>query len=68
MPRYICPSCHEVSEAAGISRFDWCTACGQPLTTHDLVPVRPRVLTGEGGSSGVPEGGVAASYTQGGPQ
>ena len=67
MPRYICPSCHEVSETAGVSRFDWCTACGQPLTTHDLVPVRPRVLA-EGGASGVPEGEVAASYTQGAPQ
>ncbi|HEY1275356.1 MAG TPA: hypothetical protein VGF25_10615 [Thermoleophilaceae bacterium] len=52
MPRYICPSCHEVSESAGISRFDWCTACGQPLTTHDLVPVRPSVLAVE--DSGVP--------------
>jgi hypothetical protein len=44
MQRYLCPSCHEVTEASGASRYAWCTACGQPLSLFDLLPVRPGVL------------------------
>ncbi len=43
MPRYLCPSCHEVTEPSGAARYAWCTACGQPLSLFDLLPVRPGV-------------------------
>lgn len=43
MPRYLCPSCHDVTEPSGASRYAWCTACGQPLSLFDLLPVRPGV-------------------------
>jgi hypothetical protein len=43
MQRYLCPSCHEVTEASGASRYAWCLACGQPLSLFDLLPVRPGV-------------------------
>ncbi len=43
MQRYLCPSCREVTEASGASRYAWCTACGQPLSLFDLLPVRPGV-------------------------
>ena len=39
MARFICPSCHEVVEAAGL-RFAFCSACGGPLTTENMVPVQ----------------------------
>ena len=39
MPRYLCSSCHEAVEMAGTGRFDWCSACGQPLTAEDRLPV-----------------------------
>lgn len=45
MQRYLCPACHEVSEATGASRYAWCIACGQPLSLTDLLPVRPGVPT-----------------------
>lgn len=45
MQRYLCPACHEVSEATGASRYAWCTACGQPLSLTDLLPVRPGMPT-----------------------
>jgi hypothetical protein len=41
MQRYLCPSCHAVTEASVASRYAWCTACGQPLSLFDLLPVRP---------------------------
>ena len=40
MPRFLCSSCNEVSEMAGVGRFDWCNACGTPLTAEDRLPVR----------------------------
>lgn len=40
MPRFLCSSCHEVVEMAGTGRFDWCSACGEPLTAEDRLPVR----------------------------
>jgi hypothetical protein len=40
MPRYLCSSCHEVVEIAGTGRFDWCPACGAPLTAEHRLPVR----------------------------
>jgi hypothetical protein len=43
MQRYLCPSCHGVTEASVSSRYAWCTACGQPLSLFDLLPVRPGV-------------------------
>jgi hypothetical protein len=43
MQRYLCPTCNEVSEAVGASRYAWCTACGAPLSLFDLLPVRPGV-------------------------
>ena len=40
MPRFLCASCKEVVEMAGTGRFDWCSACGEPLTAEDRLPVR----------------------------
>jgi hypothetical protein len=40
MPRFLCSSCHEVVEMAGTGRFDWCSACGAPLTAEHRLPVR----------------------------
>ena len=39
MPRYMCSSCHEVVELSGSMRFEWCTACGEPLSTENMLPV-----------------------------
>ena len=39
MPRYLCSSCHEVVELSGSMRFEWCTACGEPLSTEHMLPV-----------------------------
>ena len=39
MPRYMCSSCSEVVEMSGTGRFDWCSACGEPLTAEDRLPV-----------------------------
>ena len=38
MPRYMCSSCHEVVELSGSMRFEWCTACGEPLSTENMLP------------------------------
>jgi hypothetical protein len=40
MQRYLCPSCHEVTEPSPAARFAWCTACGQPLTLFDALSMR----------------------------
>ena len=39
MPRYLCSSCHEVVELSGSMRFEWCTACGDPLSVENMLPV-----------------------------
>jgi hypothetical protein len=60
MPRYLCSSCHEVVEMAGTGRFDWCSACGEPLTAEDRLPVKllskdsaaPNAAQASGGSVG----------------
>lgn len=39
MPRYMCSSCHEVVELSGSMRFEWCTACGEPLSVENMLPV-----------------------------
>jgi len=38
MTRFICPSCEEVVHAA--ARFAFCSGCGAPLTTENLLPVQ----------------------------
>ena len=43
MQRYLCPSCQAITQASVASRYAWCTACGQPLSLFDLLPVRPGV-------------------------
>jgi hypothetical protein len=45
MPRFLCSNCHEVSEMAGVGRFDWCAACGEPLTAEDRLPVHFGIST-----------------------
>jgi hypothetical protein len=40
MARYLCPSCHEVVESSAM-RFAFCGACGAPVTTEDLLPIKP---------------------------
>jgi hypothetical protein len=40
MPRFMCSSCHEVVELSGSMRFEWCSACGEPLGPEDMLPVR----------------------------
>jgi hypothetical protein len=50
MPRYLCPGCGEVTQLGGTSRFDFCPACGQPLTVEDLMPIRPGILTKQDGN------------------
>jgi len=42
MARYRCPNCHDEvdTEVGGVARVTWCSACGQPLTMLDLLPVR----------------------------
>jgi hypothetical protein len=59
MPRYLCSSCHEVVEMAGTGRFDWCSACGKPLTAEDRLPITslakvpaPAAVQTSGGSTG----------------
>jgi hypothetical protein len=54
MPRYLCSSCNEVVEMAGTGRFDWCSACGSPLTAEDRLPVKilPKRVQTFGGSAG----------------
>ena len=39
MPRFLCSSCHEVVELSGTMRVDWCSACGEPLTPEDRLPL-----------------------------
>ena len=39
MPRFLCSSCQEVVELSGSSRFDWCSACGEPLSPEDRLPL-----------------------------
>ena len=39
MTRFICPSCEEVVHA-GAARFAFCSACGAPLTTENVLPVQ----------------------------
>ena len=52
MPRFLCSSCHEVVEMAGVGRFDWCSACGTPLTAEDRLPVRFVATQASGGLVG----------------
>jgi hypothetical protein len=55
MPRFLCSNCHEVVEMAGTGRFDWCSACGEPLTAEDRLPIRlvkPDAAQASGGTSG----------------
>lgn len=40
MPRFLCSSCKEVVELSGSMRFEWCTACGEPMGPEDLLHVR----------------------------
>ena len=40
MPHYLCSNCHEAVEMSGAGRFDWCSACGEPLTAEDRLPVQ----------------------------
>ena len=40
MPRYLCSNCNEVVEMSGVGRFDWCSACGEPLTAEDRLPIQ----------------------------
>jgi hypothetical protein len=40
MPRFMCSGCHEVVELSGSMRFEWCSACGEPLSRGDMLPVR----------------------------
>ena len=40
MPRFLCSSCHEVIELSGSMRFEWCSACGGPLSPEDRLAVR----------------------------
>jgi hypothetical protein len=61
MPRYLCSACHEVVEMAGTGRFDWCAACGAPLTAEDRLPVRmldAKRLQSGAHASGGPSGGA----------
>jgi len=39
MPRYLCSSCHEVVELSGSMRYEWCTACGEPLGAENMLPI-----------------------------
>jgi predicted amidophosphoribosyltransferase len=55
MARFLCPCCHEVVEAAA-QRFAFCSACGAPLTTENILPVQLiRAAPEEPGSKTVPE-------------
>jgi hypothetical protein len=45
MPRFLCSNCSEVSEMSGGGRFDWCSACGEPLTAEDRLPVHFGIST-----------------------
>jgi predicted amidophosphoribosyltransferase len=40
MPRYMCSSCHEVVELSGSMRYQWCSACGEPLSAENMLPVQ----------------------------
>ena len=44
MARYMCSSCREVVESIP-SRFAFCEACGQPLTTEEMLPVQAIVMS-----------------------
>ncbi len=44
MARYMCSSCHEVVESIP-SRFAFCEACGQPLTTEEMLPIQAIVMS-----------------------
>jgi hypothetical protein len=61
MQRYLCPTCNEVSEAVGASRYAWCSACGQPLSLFDLLPVRPGMPTRKGAAVEPPPAAAAQS-------
>jgi hypothetical protein len=55
MPRFLCSSCHEVIELSGSMRFEWCSACGEPLSAEDRLPVRlvtPQQAQASSGSAG----------------
>jgi hypothetical protein len=40
MSRFLCYACSEVVEAVP-ARFAFCSGCGAPLTTEDIVLVQP---------------------------
>ena len=54
MPRYLCSHCSEVSEMSGFGRFDWCQACGEPLTAEDRLPVHFGISTAAGTERAAP--------------
>lgn len=37
--RFLCPCCQEVVNA-GAARFAFCSACGAPLTTENILPIQ----------------------------
>lgn len=39
MARFLCPCCQEVVNAAA-ARFAFCSTCGAPLTTENILPVQ----------------------------
>ena len=43
MAHYLCPNCDDVVDVEGTARVTWCSACGQPLSMFDLLPVRPAI-------------------------
>jgi hypothetical protein len=70
MPRFLCSSCHEVVEMAGLGRFDWCSSCGTPLTAEDRLPVQfvsqtpaPGAAQASGGPAGEAERAAPALAT-----
>lgn len=38
MPRFLCANCHEVVQLTNM-RVDWCSACGEPLSPEDRLPL-----------------------------
>lgn len=65
MPRFMCASCHEVVELSGSMRFEWCSACGEPLSAADILPVRllAQASSGPGGSGAVVAAPALAATT-----
>ena len=39
MARFLCPDCREVVDA-GPAHFAFCSACGAPLTTENILPIQ----------------------------